>query len=325
LPVEQPEVRFSIAGVPVPGAVSLELESVGYFAADRFRIGMALGAAPFTTAGYFSTLGVQTVTVEVAPSGLGYALLLTGQIDNIRIDYLRNLATLSGRDLSARLIDSESAETFVNHTSSQIAAILAARHGLNANVTPTSTPVGQYYEIDHARSGLGLNSRATTDWNLLTELALIENFDLSVTGMTLNFGPPVAAMQSFWTVQNFTALGLDVAVTLPKAATVKSWNSRQKVVVSETVGRGGTTTVIRPNLTTAQAQMVAQNHLKSLDRHGMILIGVMPGDVTTEPGTTFVLSGTNSAFDTTYSVSAVTRVLSPKEGFFQTVHAYVSS
>ncbi len=92
MPVEQPRLRLSIGGVPVPGAVSLEIELVAYFAADRFRVGCAIGAAPFATRAYLSALGMQTITIEAALDGLGYVTLLTGQIDNIRIDFLENMA-----------------------------------------------------------------------------------------------------------------------------------------------------------------------------------------------------------------------------------------
>lgn len=322
LPVEQPQLRLSIAGVPVPGAVSLEIESVAYFAADRFRIGFAMGAAAFTNAGYFAGLGLQTITIEAALGGFGYVTLLTGQIDNVRIDLLTNTAELCGRDLSARLIDTEISETFANQTSSQIASTIAARHQLTANVTATQTIVGQYYELDHARNALAAHSRATTEWNLLTELAEIENFVVSVTGTTLNFGPAVAGQPVFVTPRSFIALNLDVATTIPMSARVKSWNTRQKTVVSQSAGSGAGTTLIRPNLTVAQAQSLAANHLATLRQHGMFLIGTMPADLTLMPGMQLVLSGTESALDRTYGVSAMSRALDGRTGFTQTVLAF---
>jgi hypothetical protein len=325
LPVEQPQLRLSIAGVAVPGAVSLEIESVAYFSADRFRIGFAMGAAAFTTAAYFAGLGLQTIKIEAALSGFGYVTLLTGQIDNVRIDLARNIAELCGRDLSARLIDSEISETFANQSSSQIASTIAARHQLTANVTATQTMVGQYYELDHARNALGAHSRATTEWNLLTELAALEDFVVSVTGTTLNFGPVAPGRPVFVTPRSFTALSLDVATTIPMSARVKSWNTRQKAVVSERAGSGAGTTLIRPNLTVAQARSLATNHLATLRQHGTMLVGTMPADLTLMPGMQLVLSGTESGLDQTYDVSAVSRVLEARTGFLQTVLAFGTS
>jgi hypothetical protein len=325
LPVEQPQLRLSIGGVPVPGAVSIEIESVAYFAADRFRIGFAIGAAPFATTAYFAALGMQTITIEAALSGFGYVMLLTGQIDNIQIDFSVNTATLTGRDLSAGLIDTEITETFVNQTASQIATTIAARHQLAANVTDTATPVGQYYELDHARSALGLNSRVMTEWNLLVALAQAEGFVLSVVGTTLNFGPQPPNTPVFATPQNFIDLTFDIATGLPSSATVKSWNSRNKAVVSEMQGTGTGTTIIRPNLTAAQAQAIAANHLTTLGAHGTILIGKMPADVMLTPGMQLVLTGTDSPLDQTYTVKTISRTLQARSGFIQTIRAYATN
>jgi len=325
LPVEQPQLRFSVGGAVVPGAIALEIESVGYFAADRFHASFAMGAAASTTAVFFTSLGGETVNIEVAPSGFGFTSLLTGQIDNIRVDLLKNTATLSGRDLSARLIDTEITETFANQTASQIAVTIAARHQLAANVTATKTPVGQYYELDHARTALGLHARMTTEWNLLSALAEAENFVLSVTGTTLNFGPQPASASIFFTPQSFSDLVLDMTSALPAAARVKSWNSRQKSVVSGTQGSGVTTTLIRPNLTSVLAQDMAENHLAAIRQHGMVLYGTMPADISTMPGMTMVLAGTGSGFDQSYSIGAVARTLQARLGFTQRIYAFANS
>jgi len=313
-----------IDGVPVPGVTALNIESVAWFSADRFRVEFALGAAPQTSAAFFAALAAQTITIDVALSGAGFANLLIGQIDNIRLDLKENVASLCGRDLSAQLIDAEIAETFANQTASQIALAIAARHGLGANVTDTSTPVGQYYELDHARSALGVNARATTEWNLLTWLAQIENFSLSVVGTTLNFGPPPLTIPVFFTPRNFIALTLDTATTIPTTATVKSWNTRNKMVNMQTAGSGTgiSTTMIRPNLTQAQAQAIATNHLAVLAQHTTILTGTMPGDLVLGPAAQIFLAGTDSTLDQLYTVEAITRSLDARRGFTQTIRAY---
>ena len=322
MPFEQPSLRVTVGGVVIPGAVSLKIESVGYFSADRFQLGFGMGAAAFATAGYFAALGLQTITIEAALNGMGFAVLLIGQIDNIEIQFSENLAVLSGRDLSAKLIDSEISETFANQTASQIATTLAGRHQLAANVTPTATQVGQYYELDHARNALGLHSRMTTEWNLLCSLAQAENFSLSVTGTTLNFGPYPSAASVSVSPQNFISLSIDIAASLPTQAVVKSWNTRSKAASAEVQGNGPSTTLIRPNLTAAQAKAFAANHLASIRQHGTMLLGTMPADTTLMPGMALALSGTQSPLDQNYLVVAMARMLEAKSGFLQTVRAY---
>lgn len=324
MPVNQPQILVLIDGLPVPGATALDTESVAWFSADRFRIEFALGAAPQTSAAFFAALDAQTITINVALGGRGFVNLLTGQIDNVRLDLKENIASLCGRDLSAQLIDTEIAETFANQTASQIALTIAARHGLSANVTDTRTPVGQYYELDHARSALGAHARATTEWNLLTWLAQIENFSLSVVDTTLNFGPLPLPIPVFCTPQNFIALSLDTATTIPTTVTLKSWNTRNKMVNTQTAGSGAgiATTMIRPNLTQAQAQAIAANHLATLVQHTTILNGTMPGDLVLGPGAQIFLAGTESALDQLYTVEAVARSLDSRRGFTQTIRAY---
>lgn len=315
---ETPLVRLSIGGMPVAGVVAVEVESVGYFAADRFSVICALAGQ----IGYFAALGKQDVTLEVAADGVGFVPLLVGQLDHVRLDVARNEVVLAGRDLAARLIDAEIAETFANQTASEIAETLAGRHGLAANATATSTPVGQYYELDHARSALALHARSTTEWGLLVQLAQAEGFAAWVSGEVLNFGPWPQGVPMLVTPANFSALTFDVINVLPGAVTVKSWNSRNKAVVSQSQGTGAGTTLVRPNLTAAQATAAAAAQLAALGQHQVVMSATMPGDVTLRPGMTLALAGTGSALDQSYAVEGVTRRLIAARGFEQQVTAY---
>ena len=315
---ETPLVRLSIGGMPVAGVVAVEVESVGYFAADRFSVICALAGQ----IGYFAALGKQDVTLEVAADGVGFVPLLVGQLDHVRLDVARNEVVLAGRDLAARLIDAEIAKTFANQTASEIAETLAGRHGLAANVTATSTPVGQYYELDHARSALAMHARSTTEWGLLVQLAQAEGFAAWVSGEVLNFGPWPQGVPMLVTPANFSALTFDVINVLPGAVTVKSWNSRNKAVVSQSQGTGAGTTLVRPNLTAAQATAAAAAQLAALGQHQVVMSATMPGDVTLRPGMTLALAGTGSALDQSYAVEGVTRRLIAARGFEQQVTAY---
>ncbi len=324
MPVSTPQVQLMIGDSSLYGAISLEIEQVAYFAADRFTVTVALGDGLLADTSYFSAFGLQIITIGVAVSNAGYVNLLTGQIDNIRLDLLANTATLAGRDLSARLIDTQTSETYANQTASQIATAIAARHGLTPNVTATTTPVGQYYELDHARSALSMNSRNGTEWNMLSALAQAESFILSVTGTTLNFGPLVAGVPALLTPQNCIALSLDMATTIPSSATVKSWNTRNKAVVTQTSGTatGGSTTLIRPNLTSIQASNLAASHLSFLAHHGTILRAAIPGELALTPASPLLLSGTNTALDQTYVIDAITRSIDTRNGFIETIRAH---
>jgi hypothetical protein len=320
LPFEQPQVRVCIGGVPVAGVVALQVEHVGYFAVARFEIVFAMNAA--AGASYFAGLAAAPLTLELALDGAGFASLLTGRIDQVRLDLLRNVAQLRGRDLGGLLIDAELSESFANQTASQIAMTLAARFGLTANVTATEVPVGQYYELDHARSALGLHSRSTTAWNLLAALAQIEGFELSVVGTVLNFRSPQPGVPMFVTPQNFISICFDRVFALPQAVTVKSWSTRNKAVVAQAQGSGTGTVLIRPNLTAAQASQIAASRLAALSCHALVLEAEMPGDLMLMPGMQLQVAGTGSALDQPYTLLSVVRTLRGDEGFLQSVRAY---
>ena len=193
---------------------------------------------------------------------------------------------------------------------------------MTPNVTETTGQVGQYYEIDHARSALGLHARAMTAWNLLCQLAEVEGCLLSVTGTTLNFGPAELGGPMIASPEDFMTLDIDHATTVPSGATVLSWNSRNKIVVSQAAGAAGGVTIVRPNLTTQQAGSVAASHLAALDVHRIRLTGTMPGELGLIPPALLNLTGTGSSFDTSYAVDAVIRRIDAREGFTQTISGY---
>lgn len=322
-------LAVTIDGMTVGGAIELELVQCGHFSADRFRVVFATGAVP-GGAGYFAGLGSGVVSVGVgigggflAGIGASGGALLVGQIDNVAVDFGRGQAVVSGRDLSARLIDAEVTESFANQTASQIASQFAADAGLAAAVTATSTPVGQYYELAHTRTALALHSRHMTRWDLLAGLALTEQFALSVTGTTLNFAPVSDAVQTVLHYgQDFISLVVDRAVGLgtPKV-TVASWNPKSKQAVSSSVGSSGGVTLVRPNLTQGEAAQLASAHQAELAAQAVLLRGSMPGDLSLMPGSVFVLAGTGTGSNTSYRVRTIERHVDVIGGFVQRFEA----
>jgi phage protein D len=271
-----------------------------------------------------------------------FVSLFTGTVDTISINATRGLVHVTGRDLSAQLIETRTEETFSNRTSSEIASLLANRHGLTPNVVQTTTPVGRYYQDEHDRITLGQFSRSTTEWDLLVFLALQEGFDVSVAGTTLNFFPSNNAVQVPYLVTpaNCIDLRLDRCLTLAKniEVIVKSWNSRQKSAFAQSVtgtsnatdGSGGSSSplqyvYVRPNLTADRALNFAQQMLNDLTMHERVVEFVVPGDLSLTPVGQLILTGTGTEFDQAYYIDVVERRLNLKEGFTQRVRAKSSS
>ena len=342
-----PALSVLANGGELGGVTEARVVAVNNFGADRFTVRAALSAAdPAAWQGDAIDL-----EIRIGLDG-AWASLIEGAVDAIEIDPVRFTLTLTGRDYTAAFIEAKTQEAFQNQTSSQIATLLAGRHGLDAAVTGTTTPVGRYYEIEHDSITLNQFARATTEWDLLSFLARQEGFDLYVQGTTLHFEQPDggSAQPAALTPLDCVDLGLHRALTLARdiEVTVKSWNSKQQTAFTQTAratgrggsGRGGSGrgasgggtrsgmqaqkqsyVIVRPNLTPDQALQLAQSILADLSRHERVVTLTMPGELGITPRTPIALSGTGTDFDQTYHVAEIERAVSFERGFTQRIRA----
>jgi phage protein D len=320
--------------IPLGGVQEARVTSTNHFAADRFSIRVALDAAPGAEA-IWANADAIAIEVRMSLDGFSFVSIVQGTVDVVEIDQLRAAATLEGRDLTALFIESRTQETFANRTASEIARLLAGRHGLTPQVTPTTTPVGRYYQDEHDRITLDQFSRATTEWDLLVFLAQQEGFDVFVSGSTLFFQPPSSTADAVQlTPDTLVELRLERSLIFSRdiEVTVKSWNSRQQSAFTQTArsskptggSAGGLAAgpvqryvFVRPNLTLDQALQLAQRKLAELTRHERVFHATMPGELALSPRSLIALSGTGTAFDQTYFVDVVERSLSVESGFVQ--------
>lgn len=326
-----PRARVLADGMPVPGIIGVEVASSNYFVADRFVVTAALAADP---AGLRSLVGQDEILLEISialDGSEGAVPLVTGEADGITVDPISGILRIEGRDLSARLIEARTHEAFANRTASEIATLLAGRHGLVADVQPTSTPVGRYWQLQHDRLMLDQFSRATTEWDLLVMLAQVEGFDLWVDGTALHFRSAQEEGRAYSIrVQDVTGIRLERALSLARdvSVTVKSWNSRHQDAFIQTARKRGRNnrkrssrnyTLVVPNLSQDEALKLAQTRLTELSRHERTVVMEMPGDLEIMPRARIALDGTGTDFDQVYMVDHVDRYLSMAHGFSQTV------
>ncbi len=327
--VRYPRLRVLANGAFVPGAFEAEVLNNSYFAADRFRLGLALSADPARGAAWWADQDNVRVDIEVSLGG-DYVNLLHGSVDSVAIDLLGDAVRLTGRDLSAGLIEARVQGTFANQTSSEIATTLAGRRGLSANVQHTTTPAGRYWQLEHDSLVLDGFARATTEWDLLVTLAQCEGFGVWVQGSTLHFrsadsSAPPAVLQA----AGLSALHLERSLTLAQSieVTVKSWHSRAARCTTQTAAAnqvGGAThkyVYIAPNLTPDRALKLAQQRLAELARHERVIVAEMPGELTLAAGQRILLQGSGTGFDRIYSVDSIERRLDMSHGFTQWLRA----
>ena len=214
--IRHPSLEIWANGAPLSGAIEAEVVSNNHYAADRFRARLALDADPGAI-GFWSTAGQILLDIRFGLDGATISAI-QGAVDRVEIDPIQRVLRLDGRDLTARLIEARTQESFVNRTASEIAESLAVRHGLASQVTATKTQVGRYYQNEHDRITLGQFSRAITEWDLLTWLARQEGFDAYVQGTTLHFGlPRQNATQRMIGPMDVLSLRLERALTLARA------------------------------------------------------------------------------------------------------------
>ena len=329
-----PRLRVLAGGVVLPGVTEASVIASGGFAADFFRVRAAAGG----DAQAVLAQPVLPVDVQVALGPLGaFVSLVQGNADAVGLDPVAGVLTIEGRDYAALLIEARTQETFANQTASEIAAQLAARHGLIPDVQPTTTPVGRYWELEHDSLTLAAGARATTEWDLLAMLAGWEGFDLWVSGATLHFRPPdmlavppvLSAVPTLAGPPDFSALRLDRALSFAGdiVVTVKSWHSRlgsattQAATRARGAGQAQEYAFVVPNLSPEAASLLAGRRLAEIASHELLLRGEMPGELSLSPRMAFQLMGTGTMFDTLWRIDEIERRISLRGGFAQSVVA----
>ncbi len=338
--VRAPRLRLVANGQLVPGAIEAEVVSNNHYAADRFRAALAIGPS-----GAAAWAAADQLEVEIAVSidgPRGFVPLVGGLVDTVEIDPVANTVSVTGRDRTALLIEARTQESFPNRTASEIAALLAGRHGLRADVVATTTPVGRYWEGERTRLSLGEFARATTEWDLLVALARQEGFDVWVAGDTLHFRPPqtrpgaeaaLRAVAVRGRPANVTALRLQRSLTLARdiEVVVKSWNAQRRTAFTQTArarrrqgerrGPVQRYVYIVPNLTEGEALALAQRKLAELTRHERVITADMPGELNLAPRMMLRLEGTRTGFDQDYWIDEIVRHVDIRRGFTQRLRA----
>lgn len=344
--LRHPGLRVLSADRQIPNAISAEIISNNHYAADRFNLTLGVTAAE---AAIWASTDEILLDVQITTDGQDWTSLVQGEVDQLHIDPRTGIMHVEGRDLTSRFIETRTQETFANQTSSDIAHTLAARQGLTANVTATTTPVGVYWQLEHDRITLDSFSRAITEWDLLVTLAGHEGFDVWVSGTSLNFQPAQAETGPSTILRlrpttagpsNLVSLQLERSLALARdiEVTVKSWNSRQANAFTQTArvrrtsGAGGTSSsrpqryvYVVPNLTPDAALKFAQTKLAELSRHERVIHAEMPGDLVLTPRQQVLLDGTATDFDQIYWIDEITRRIDQSHGFTQLLRARNSS
>ena len=347
----RPRCRLLASGTEIEGCHSVEISvgnmgQAGAFFAQIANAGNQIGSGSrwYDEATIDVRIQLGFLMPGMPEGQLSWQDMMAGRVDRVRLDPVGGLVTIEGRDYAARLLDLPVTECFLNCTSSEVATQLAGRCGLTAVVDPTASMVGQYYQIEHSRLALSRFSRFSTAWDLLSDLAQIEQFNLWVDSSTLHF----QSSASTGTVRhidfrppdqyhaspslNVSSLVLERSLALAGgvAVSVSTWNSRQrKRLVTRSVNSPASAdaviNVLRPNLLPDTAQRLADGICSQASGHQRRLSGTMPGDLAMSPRDQLRLVGVGDGWDGDYRVDSIDREITLAGGFVQHFAASLSS
>lgn len=322
------------------GVIDFEVTNASHFTSDTFRISAAIANLPRGLGiDYWGDTAGDVVDISVGfKDSTGHAQpksLIYGQVDDVDVDMDNQTMTLTGRDLSARFLDNQTAELFQDQTASRVAQTLAARRGLKAQVVATTEKIGSYYE----RLNAGV-TKSQSEWDFLIRLAEHEQFDVWVSGKTLFFQPPVPENSDpfvlHWSVDkngnptgNFEDLKMHRSLTLAKDVIVNvlSFNQAEGKTVKATAKRGRANTSQRaggqaqvytfrvPNLNRQQADKLAAAKADEITKHERVITGSMPGDTLLTTRVPIKLTGTGTKWDQVYQVDTITGHGGFEEGY----------
>lgn len=344
----RPRALVKINDTIVPGMIDFTTDSNAFYSADTFRIVFATSLLPTAfNVDWFSTVTEAFVEIfagfpddptNFAPADL--TSLIYGRIDDIDFDPCGASITLTGRDLTAALIDTKLTEQWNNLTASQVAIQLANKHGLTPQVTATTQIVGKYYQIDHVR----INAERS-EWDLLAWLAAEEGFVVYAKGHTLYFGPDPRTPDTPYLVRwqgpsddvgystmNGGRARFRRSLTVAKGVTVvvHTWNSKNKKTFdgyypskpkaiqagkASPFGNVQTYEFNVPGLTQQQAVARAQALYNQIVKHEVKMEYDAPGDDLLTPRVMIQTEGFPGSFNQTFYVDSVTREFSLNAGY----------
>jgi phage protein D len=343
-PVRYPRAAVLINGEDIGGLISWSTSENEFSSPDSFGAVWAEATLPKDRgAAWFDSLEVGAeleircgyVNDPFSFTASDLPLVFVGAMDDITNDWMTGELIVSGRDLTAKLMEAKTSEKFINRTASDVAETLAKKYGLDAVVTATTDKVGRLYKADNVEI-----QSERTEWDLLSWLARESGFVTYVQGRTLYFGPRTTEEAATPFVINRSQLAADAVATgnysrlethrtLTVAGditvTVRSWGQKSKTSVTKTAKRqgGGTKQEFSyniPGLSADQAQQKANQLLAELSQHERKLDYSGPG-LNVGISDLIRLEGTGTTFDALYYPEAIGREWSVDEGYSMTLSA----
>ena len=267
---------------------------------STFSADIALGY-PGVEATLGPSIGDNTATISVSTRGQ-QADLITGEIDTTSFDYIAGVVKITGRDASAKLHATKSAEKWVNKKPHEIISDLAGRVGLSPQVDQLAMQAGKIIQIDFSKMTDGISYAAVihkmtefmgAHWYVQQSKLVVKIGDPSGSGYTINYSPGPPKTSDVLRLQ----ISRNIQAGKPIKVNVKSWHTRKakSFTGTYTVGGNGSTQTYNyhiPGLTQDHVNQHAKSKAKDHSRHELTLTSDMVGDPAIDPTQPLNLVGT---------------------------------
>lgn len=317
--------------------IDIEIRSGAPYTADTYFLEIPLNEQQNLNLAYFASTDKFSVKIYVGfPKDVDsftvsdLVLMIEGESNDVEINPSEGLVSISGRDLSSRLIDKKVTKSFSNITASELAIEFANDNGLKADVVPTTQILGTFLQTAQTYT-----ANNTTQWDMLVQAAMNQNFMVFVKGETLVFKPnpvdddnlrpyilnyfPKTITNIIPSFENGTKINffknnivsgnIDVTVKVPystytgKAFHVKQ-NARNKKLSQESIRNY---VYSHPGLTDEQAKQKAKQLLNNLIIHSVRFTAELVGDMILSKDMLIKMAGTETDFDQVYYIDSIVR------------------
>jgi phage protein D len=318
--------------------VDIEIRSGAPYTADTYFLEIPLNEKTGTlNLAYFASTEKFLVKIYVGfPNDVDsfttsdLTLMIQGDSNDVEINPSEGLVSISGRDLSSRLIDKKVTKSFSNITASELAEQFANENGLKSDITKTTQVLGTFLQTAQTYT-----ANNTTQWDMLTEAAMKENFIVFVKGETLVFKPnpvnddnlkpyilnyaPKDINNTFpvfdkgtkinFFKNNIVSGNVRVTVKVPYSTyTGKAFHVKQNAKSKDSKEQFIRQYVYsHPGLTNEQAVQKAKQLLNNLVVHGVRFSAELVGDIILSKDMLIKITGTETDFDQVYYIESIVR------------------
>jgi phage protein D len=348
----------------VTGWIRWDCDNNAHYSADTFRVTFAVQGLPKDMDVNWM-LAQNFINVEILAgfpadpinfNATELSSLIIGRADEVEFDPVQNTIEITGRDYTSVFLDSKTLiQHWKNSTVYDVVKKMASIHGLAVNLylpTVTAAPltkIGAYTDIDWTSLSI-----EETEWDFLIRMAHLVQYDIWVSGTSLNFQPQIDAAQqdyyllkwvapdrinSFVPTANVIDMKLRHDMTIAKGIQVQvsSWHpgmgkavfSKFPATTKQLNGALNGLGAANPQyykytisgLDQKAADQRAVAIYNEIAKQEMKIFATLPGDNILNNRTMVRLIGTGAAFDQLYYPSSVHRTMSIDDGYRMSLEA----